>query len=419
MVNEYKIPNLIEKFPRPEESEGLVHTLELGPLLSRVSLIVIGHLGETESQNMLALGKYTAKVIMSENKSAEESGRHMLFDMPTGSTPAPGYSVLHEKVIHENVHLDYLDPFGHEIEFPTQNNESGLRYKEQLEKAIRNIGLNSANYLPMLPDLRENASLEEIQIAVDIMHVRLINLLNKQESFGIYGVGLDGHGWGEAQRFHLWTDEWAKIWRSYIVPVERYSFQNGHWPLADGNGFNLTLNNALFDDKTKHTELKYLIGIGREIYVNHLKRAYHIFNTSKKAVALEHTLHAMGGKIITAKGESIEVERIRGKGNGMLDSFKNLARILIAKGIINGDKFENASNCYQIVQEIFKTKIRDFTNDELHMIWGLLDEYHGMETAVSKLTLERQGDKDTDKSTVFIISAEALRNTEFRRLALQ
>lgn len=414
---------------------GLIHTLELThPYFRDVPIVVVGSRSATPEQNQAALGDYEARHLASIYKAARERGLRVAFDMPTGSSPKPAWGALRSVAEQEKIDLSSIVWFGHEADWPPQPG-SHLGYEDQRLQILKTVGVepqyivdpkiaeqspNPGNYVSMHLVEPTDLSIKAVETAAKQSareyDKTLAALFNRHDalSVGHYGVGPDGHGGGEYQLFQLWLKEWLETRNSFIIPVGAYSYEKGLWRLMGRNDAFDIGNNALAYKDNPYVQ--FLMGLGRNVIEN-LDFSLHIFNNASKFTPFAHTLNALGGRLHTADGRVMRMSTDIGEGEALFKEFQSYAAGLEQKGMLTSSKYNDAKDCYDIVQIIGKT-LKEGTHPEeiYYPLWRLINRYFGAQIPVSRIIRERAM---KGKRTSILISADALIGTEYESLALK
>lgn len=384
---------------------------ELGRHKPPLNIITVGSLESSQEENLAAMGEYLATTLVNIAKDAKKHDKKVAFDMPTGSSPKPFYEAL--KKISKPEDLTNVIFFGHEAEWPPAIGSASLDYENQRLKILQELNIpiinitevgGQGNYVSMYQaDLKLNATDEEIRIAAlqsakkhdDILE----NLLDRKDviSIGYYGVGVDGHGFGEIQNPDMYHDSRLRTESTFITPLEEYSLKREQWFLAAAIGLSKSGTNDLWENRGQYSNVKYLMGLGTKI-MNRLDHSFHIYNSSSKYIALEHTLGSMKSK---------------GEGEKMLGRFQSFADMLRKKGVRIPNTSE-ASNCHQIVQLILPLIGSSPESNDFMEFVRLIQSYFGLKTPVSMGILERA---NSGKSSTIILPANIVKGKFFEFLA--
>lgn len=382
---------------------------ELGRHKPNLNIVTVGSIEADPNENLTAMGEFMASRFVNFVTDAREKGLTVAFDMPTGSSPKPFYEALKKM----KADLSNVIFFGHEAEWPPAVGNSSLDYENQRKGILTDLGIKiqeitetggQGNYVVMYQaDIKPGSTDEEIRTtALDSAKkydTILEDLLGREDvvSIGYYGVGVDGHGFGELQNFHMWPDIWQQTESTFITPIENYSLNKELLFLAGVFDSSKSATNDLLSKQQEYPHVRYLMGLGRKI-MSKLDYSYHIFNSPSKYTALEHILGSIKSK---------------GEGEKMLGRFQSFADMLRKKGVEIPDT-SKAENCYQIVKLIQPLIGSGPENDDFSGLVRLIQEYFGLKTPVSMGILERA---NQGKSSTLIMPADISKGKEYEFLA--
>lgn len=386
---------------------------ELGHRKSNLNIVTIGSLEVAPEENLTTLGEFLASNFADIITDANKNYRKVAFDMPTGASPKPFYEALKRIVDSKKVNLLNVIFFGHEAEWPPATGNPSLDYENQRRKILIDLGIEikeitepgmTGNYIPMYQAveslLGSDDEIKQAALASAKKYDTILEtLLERQDvvSIGYYGVGVDGHGFGELQNFHMFPDFWPQTEDTFITPIEDYSLDKELWFLTGVFDSSQSSANDLWNRREDYPNVRYLMGLGRRI-MSRLDYSFHIFNSLSKYIALTHTLGSMRGE---------------GQGEKMLDRFKSFVIELRESGIKIPDISE-IKDCHQAVKLILSIIGPNSGEKIFSDFVRLIQTYFGLKTPVSMEILERAM---KDKSSTLIMPANILKGKEYEFLA--
>ena len=400
--------------------------VELSKRYEPIDMYVVGSLSASLEANQRALGLFTAQQFKYTIDEASRKGKYVLCDMPTGSTPKPTWEALREMIDKNEIDLERVIWVGHEAELPPQEHPP-LGYETQRIEILQKLGINiqriinehaakletiEGNYLAMHSfKPGDEINIDEANRCAAEYDRLLATLLNRRDivSFGMYGVGGDGHGFGEFQRKHMWPEEWEKTQDTFLTPLSDYSYRHGFWPIFDEHNIPMA-DNALGEDENrkKFPDVQLLMGMGRNTLAR-LDNSIHVFNSSSKAQAFEQTLKALGGQIRSETGITFPNPTGPACGETMLTDFKTLAEKWQQEEKIRSDcGFAEKETRFTVVQEILKSLNQSLSKEEYFELWHLFSQYFGDQTPVSMMLMERA---QRGKKNVIVVTADVAKNT--------
>lgn len=398
---------------------------------SPINIVVVGSLAESRETNEKALGIYTAQLLVARINEARQKGSHLALDMPTGSSPKPTWSALREMASRDEVDLSNIIFFGHEAEWPPAIGNPSLDYENQRRQILKSLGIEpyeimhvdqitskviKGNFIPMyqLPPDGDDV-LAIATRSADIYDEEIKCLLDRPDvdSWGMYGVGPDGHGGGELQLFHLWPCKWETTGNTFLMGLGNYNYKN-LWRLLTDNGSFDKGENTLWYRHQEFPKVQLLMGLGRNA-MGRLDDSVHIFNSPSKYAAFINTMNGLGGILKISGREVVGLKIFNSRGEELLSEFMNLAEDLYRRGRIGSDSFRQAKTCQQVVAVILEPYEDKIPPEEITSpLWILFTKYFGYETPVCRLVKERTS---MGKPSTLVLPADVVRNTQFEYLA--
>lgn len=436
-----------------------------------VALSIVGSSKESAEHNQEKYGEYLAERIAAAINNAKKSGKKLVFDMATGSTPKAAWPKFNEMADKGNVAMDNVIVMGHEEAWGTFQKGSKsdfdayrrnfLTENHQSVSEIRTIDQVSGaeisgNFIPMhlqeadrndFPEGDEGIKLfrqAESQAAAESaqQYGQLIDSIQKRDdvyTLGLYGVGTDGHI-GEVQ-ISAMGKEATKDRRSfYADSLENYSVEHGlfYWqkdtPQGKDDEFHPD-NNVFWKRGAAEGE-----AVGRAVWQGYadihegvgigwkeMLREDEIvlaFNNESKQLAFQLAMEgSLDGSITSdSSGESVmDIERDKGEGENVLPDLEAFALSLEDEGVLEAgaverNKHDNGQShgLFKAIYEALNKKEYVAEDPEYKELWKFVNRYIGKRAPVSRLIRMRAL---LGKKTELVVTPEVVKGTNFEKLA--
>lgn len=425
-----------EQKPKSEDFEerGLKERVKKAGL----DLIIAGSIDNSSEENQEKLGEYVANIFAKTDNAARGEGKKVIFDMATGSSPKYIWSGI-EKMVEEGLDISNVVVIGHEeawgdYEPNSKSDFDAYRRREFFDRnkiSVKTITSKEdvlkenfdGNFVPM--HLTEDADSSASR------YMQILQALKKRKdtiSFGIYGVGTDGHI-GEIQPHAMGREESLKRRHAYADNIEHYSVERGafQWKKEQEEDF-YPENNIFWQRGAKqevgravwqgYANIESVMSLGWREMIDQDTLVL-VFNDKSKSLAFALALEgSFSGDVKDNQGKvALEINKNSGEGPGILADLEKYAIQLEEKGILKKGSVSGSSQLPSNIHGLFKMIYKAF--DDMNVshddpkykeLWGFTNRYLGKMAPVSQLIKLRS---IRGKKTVMIATPGVVKDTKY------
>lgn len=405
------------------------------PIARLIHIVIPGSPEKSSEENLETYGMEVIQQFSELHDQANKNGKVILFDLATGSSPAPVYKALDISLKQGTVSLDNVIVTGHDEAWGSYKPGSKSDFDYFRRKLLERNGIEvspmtsikqasaikpEGNFLPMHLNDDPKQAIEQ--------YCSLFSTLQKHEgvfSVGLYGVGTDGHV-GEMQTQDQGRQISVKQRNAYVASLKHYSVEDGsfYWSNDEG-GFHPEDNLFWTREKKEgedtgraalegYTGIDYIAGLGWRQLVS-LDVMLLTFNNESKSLALNLAIEgSMDGVITTESGLVVErIQRNKGEGEGILADLRAYVEEL---GVDIPDMPEGHPKVDLLFRAAYdKLHADKATADDLRYqpLWKFANRYLGKRAPLSRLLRLRTL---LDKKTVIIATPEAVKKSNYKHL---
>ncbi len=398
-----------------------------------IQIIIAGSLEKSREENLEAYAMEVVQLFAERHDQARKENRTILFDLATGSSPAPIYKALEMSLKQGTLSMDKVIFTGHEEAWGSYEPESKSDFDYFRRTLLESNGIEvtpmtsieqviatklEGNFLPMHLN-------EDPKQAID-QFAALFSALQKREdvmSIGLYGVGTDGHV-GEMQTQDQGRHISVLQRNPYVASLKHYSVEDGsfYWKNDEG-GFHPEDNIFWTREKKEgedtgraalegYTGIDYIVGLGWRQLLQ-LDVMFITLNNESKSLALNLAIEgSINGVITTEDGTEIErIQRSKGEGEGILTDLRAYVAQLGADAPDMRKSHPKADLLFRAAYDKLHEDEASADDSRYRQLWELANRYLGKRAPLSRLLRLRTL---LGKETVIVATPETFKYSNYK-----